>query len=196
MAKKAGKNKRKKKNRGNKASQSAAVESTANASSGETVQAKTQAAKPKASTPQKSAKAGIASPSKRNFVKLGLFVAGGGAVAASLHAYDKRKTLAHDLSVIGSGTPVIVQIHDPGCGTCRRLKGAVKEAMGNLDGVHSRIADITTNEGRTFASKYGVPKTTLLFFDGKGKHRHTSRGLMTPVQVQEAVRRHLRPGIS
>lgn len=142
------------------------------------------------------AKAGMTSPSKRNFVKLGLFVAAGGAAAASLHAYDRKQTLVHDLSVIGEGTPVLVQIHDPGCPTCRRLKGAVKEAMAGLDGVHTRIADISTREGRAFASRYGVPKTTLLFFDGSGKHRHTTTGLQTTLQVQQSVRRYLLPGIS
>lgn len=201
MANKSGKNKRKK-NRGGKAKTAAAsATTTANAAGSGVAQTQSPTARPKksksaASKPQKNAKAGIGNLSKRGFIKLGLFVVGGGAIAASLHAYDRKKTLAHDLSVIGQGTPVMVQIHDPGCPTCRRLKGAVKEAMGGVDGVHSRIADITTREGRTFAAKYGVPKTTLLFFDDKGKHRHTITGVQTPTQIQEALQRHLLPGVS
>ncbi len=201
MANKGGKNKKSKKNRGRKGNPANVTSATAGRTPDQAAEkpassTKDSKAKVKAAKPQKSKKAGIGSPSRRNFVKLGLFVAGGGAVAASLHAYDRRKTLAHDLSAIGSGTPVLVQIHDPGCPTCRRLKGAVSEAMGDLDGVHSRIADITTPDGRTFAAKYGVPKTTLLFFDAKGKHRHTMSGIQTPVQVQQAVRRYLLPGVS
>ena len=134
--------------------------------------------------------------SRRNFMKLGVLLVGGGAAAASLHAYDRKKTRNHDLSVIGNGTPTIVQMHDPSCSTCRRLKGAVDETMKTVDSVNARIADLSTKKGREFQSKYNYPKTTLLFFDGKGKHRHTLSGVQNPEDIKAAIRTHLVPDLS
>lgn len=102
----------------------------------------------------------------------------------TLHAYDKKHRTLHDLSVIGQGKPVVVQIHDPSCPTCRRLKSAVTTALKGTDEIHYRLADITTSEGKTLQNKYAVPHVTLLFFDGHGKRLHTSTGLLTSDQIK------------
>ena len=112
---------------------------------------------------------------------------------ASLHAYEKQKRKLHDLSVIGTGLPAIVQIHDPGCSVCRRLKSVTENTMGDLPDVNFRIADITTSKGREFQQQYGVPKTTLLLFDAKGKHLHTMSGLIKKQEITEAAERYFRP---
>jgi thioredoxin-like negative regulator of GroEL len=110
---------------------------------------------------------------------------------STLHAYDKSQKTLHDLSVIGQGQPVVIQIHDPGCPTCRRLKSAVTTAMKSSPDVLYRLADITTPQGKALQTKYAVPHVTLLFFDASGKHRHTTQGLLTVEQVRNNIERHL-----
>lgn len=112
---------------------------------------------------------------------------------ASLHAFDKRNRDLHDLSVIGNGVPVIVQIHDPSCPTCRQLKSRMNAAMKDLPDVEYRLADISTSQGRTFQSENGgLPKITLMFFNAKGDHRHTLQGLVSPEEIKAAASRYFR----
>ena len=110
-----------------------------------------------------------------------------GLGVTTLHAYDKKQKILHDLSAIGSGEPVVVQIHDPSCPTCRRLKSAVSTALKSRPGIQFRLADITTKEGKALQDKYGVPHVTLLFFNGNGRHIHTTRGLLTADQVRNNI---------
>ena len=119
----------------------------------------------------------------------GIGVAGVGA--STLHAYDKNQRTLHDLSVIGGGKPVVVQIHDPSCPTCRRLKSAVTTALEGTENIQFRLADITTSEGKALQNKYNVPHVTLLFFNQAGKHVHTSQGLLSADQVESRIQRYL-----
>ena len=116
-----------------------------------------------------------------------LFVGG----MASLHAFDKKKRALHDLSVIGTGVPVMVQVHDPACPTCRRLKSAATAAMENFPDMAYRLADITTKEGKQFQTRYGVPHVTLLLFDPEGDHKHTISGLVDTEEINTTVSRVL-----
>ena len=113
--------------------------------------------------------------------------------AVSINAYESGQQELHDLSVIGQGEPVIVQIHDPGCPTCRRLKKIVGGTMDSSDSVLYRVANIKTETGKALADKYSVPKVTLLFFNGRGKHVHTTSGLLTSEQLDSAITEFLRP---
>ncbi len=129
----------------------------------------------------------LASRRKVIMVVGGLVLAIGGM--ATLHAVDKQRRELHDLTVIGNGSPAIVQIHDPGCSVCRRLKSVTETAMQDLPDVNFRLADLTTTEGRKFGDKFNLPKTTLLMFDGKGQHKHTLRGLVTQQEITDAATR-------
>ena len=124
---------------------------------------------------------------RRSVLKILTGVGITGLGATSLYAYDKNQRTLHDLSVIGSGEPVVVQIHDPSCPTCRRLKSAVSTALKSRPGIQFRLADITTKEGKALQNKYGVPHVTLLFFNDTGRHIHTTRGLLTPEQVRNNI---------
>jgi thioredoxin-related protein len=109
-----------------------------------------------------------------------------GVSAGALSAYDKKQRTLHDLSVIGQGQPVIVQIHDPACPTCRQLKSRSSTALKGRDNIHYRLADVTTSEGRELQQKYGVETITLLLFDGEGKRVSTIRGLQNVEYLQTA----------
>lgn len=114
-----------------------------------------------------------------------------GVGISTLHAYDKNQRTLHDLSVIGQGVPVIVQIHNPSCPTCRRLKNAVTSAIKGQVNLEFRLADITSREGKAIQDKYNVPHLTLLFFSKKGELLHTARGLLTPEQITSRINRYL-----
>jgi len=107
------------------------------------------------------------------------------AAAFGIHAYERNQNELHDLSAIGKGKPTVVQIHDPTCETCARLKRIVDKAFVDDDSPLFRLADITTDEGKTFQNRYNVTHSTLLYFDKRGKHVHTTQGLQTIAEVRE-----------
>lgn len=137
---------------------------------------------------QPASAAGTSMLSRRNLIKGAVVVAGGGFAIAGIQAYDENNRTLHDLTVVGNGTPAVVQIHDPGCRLCRRLKGATEKALEDIDGVNYRLADITTPEGKAVQDRFGVPHVTLLYFDGEGQHRHTTNGTLSAEEVAQNIR--------
>ena len=98
-----------------------------------------------------------------------------------------------DLSKIGNGIPTIVQIHDPGCPTCRALQAQTRAALAEFeDGeLQYLVANIRQSEGKQLATKHKVPHVTLLLFDGNGKRRNVLRGLNNRDTLARAFRRLL-----
>ena len=108
-------------------------------------------------------------------------------------AYKRNYEITHDLSVIGQGKPVIVQIHDPSCQLCQRLKRNTSDALGPLnDDLLYRIADINTPEGKRLQRQHEVPHVTLLLFDRNGKVRNVLTGVKDEDVLQRAFKVHLR----
>jgi len=72
-------------------------------------------------------------PSRRDALTRMVWVGMGGGVILGFggaFAMDFRNKIAEgDLSRIGSGTPTIVQIHDPGCALCRDLQRETRAAL-------------------------------------------------------------------
>lgn len=130
---------------------------------------------------------------RRLFVKSVLAVGVFGGAAAAISGYDAQKKELHDLTVIGEGKPVVVQIHDTSCPICRRLKSRAVNVLEDNDEIEYRIADIVTAKGRALQEKYGVQKTTLLLFDAKGKHIETVFGLQTVEQLESLFARNFPP---
>jgi len=143
--------------------------------------------KSKKAKSNKAKEAATVSRSRRKFIVLPIAAVAIGGAAFGLNALETGKRELHDLTVIGQGKPVIVQIHDPKCPTCRRLKNIVTNEIDG-DEVAYRLADITSVEGKALQDKYRVPTITLLFFDKRGKHVHTTRGLQTKEQIRVALR--------
>lgn len=144
-------------------------------------------AKKKRSKPAQVAVAAKTEPASQDRRRWLLWGAGGAAAvlgAGSIHAYDVNKKTLHDLTVIGSGKAVVVQIHNPGCPTCRKLKAQVQAATSDRDDIHYRLADISTAKGRSFQDQYDVPNITLLYFDAKGNHLATTQGLQPAEQLR------------
>jgi len=135
----------------------------------------------------KAKQAASVNESKRKFILLPIAAVAIGGTALGLNALETDKRELHDLSVIGQGAPVIVQIHDPQCPTCRRLKKIVSNEINPGDNVQFRLADITVPEGKAMQDKYRVTHSTLLFFDKNGKHVHSTQGLQTKDQIRTAL---------
>ncbi len=138
----------------------------------------------------------VAAPAKRaapiSFSRRSWLLTAGATVAAAsgasvLHAWDVQTRELHDLEVIGNGVPVVVQVHDTSCPTCRRLKSVMSAVMDDKDDVTYRIADLSTPDGRDMAQRYRVPKVTLLFFDARGEHRYTHTGLESAERIETIV---------
>ena len=111
--------------------------------------------------------------------------------AVGIHQYDVRAKTLHDLSIIGEGEPVVLQVHDPSCRLCRQLKSSTESALESLPHIHYRIADLTTNKGREIGDRYRVGKVTLLLFDKKGEHVHTVQGVTPADQLKATFERFL-----
>ena len=129
--------------------------------------------------------------SRRNLLKF----AGVGVLAivgaVGIHQYDVRAKTLHDLSVIGEGKPVVLQVHDPSCQLCRQLKRSTETALESLPDIQYRIADLTTKKGREIGQRYRVGKVTLLLFDKKGDHVHTVQGVTPTDQLKATFEQYL-----
>ncbi len=130
--------------------------------------------------------------SRRNVLRsagaVGVALAGG----TWLHLADKRDRALHDLSAIGAGKPLVVQVHDPSCPMCRQLKRSTETALESMPEVDYRIADLTTRKGKALANQYGEGKVTLLLFNPKGKHLGTVRGVTPVEELRETFERQFR----
>ncbi|QIT56080.1 thioredoxin family protein [Aquisalimonas sp. 2447] len=94
-----------------------------------------------------------------------------------------------DISVIGDGKPVIVQVHDHGCPTCRRLLSNVESAYPEFsDRMDFRVVDIDSSEGRRFAREHDVSHVTLVLFDGSGEVHRILEGVRSTDELRRAFR--------
>ena len=106
-----------------------------------------------------------------------LLISAGGVWWWQQHSEDEE----YDLSRIGSGRPVVVQVHDPTCVVCRQLQRTVasleEEFRADLDFL---IADLSRPEGQAFANQQQVGRITLVFFAQDGQRLGALDGLQEP----------------
>lgn len=115
-----------------------------------------------------------------------------GVVGSGLAAFKYSYDISHDLSVVGKGTPAIVQIHDTSCALCNQLRSNTDSAIKAFgDRLLYRIADISTPEGRRLQRRHDVPHVTLLLFDGEGELRNVLTGVNSDEVLQRAFEIHL-----
>lgn len=113
---------------------------------------------------------------------------GGGAV---LFAADFRsKVMEQDLSVVGQGTPTIVQIHDPSCSMCAALQSQTRKALRSFSDqqVIYRVANIRTQEGLDWQTKEALPHVTLIFYAANGERLTTIEGVTPKSEIEATIR--------
>jgi hypothetical protein len=113
--------------------------------------------------------------------------------AGVLYAADRSEANMRDLSVVGSGVPTVVQVHDSNCPFCNELRANVRRAsraFSNED-LLIRMADIYSESGRAFASRYtGERRVTLLFFDGAGELVEVQSGVQEVSDLRTVFAQH------
>ena len=99
-----------------------------------------------------------------------------------------------DLSVIGQGKPVILQIHDPQCCMCAALQKQPRRALKQVDesSVYYHVANIRTDDGAAVQAREGLPHVTLVLYNGKGERVYVIGGVTPAEDLLKAFRRHLR----
>ena len=122
----------------------------------------------------KTAASAVPTSSRRSFLTNAPYIVGGVVAVGGIGFFGintLRADLAEqDLSIVGSGVPTIVQIHDPTCPVCLALQKETRAAFDMLEGdaLAYRVASITSDVGSAFAYEHGSSHATLLFFDGAG----------------------------
>lgn len=116
---------------------------------------------------------------RRNALKLLVAVPVIGVAGAAIHRYDVQNKDLFDLTPLGKGEPMIIQVHDPACQPCKRLQNNTRKALKGLDDIVYRVADITTKDGAEFQKEYNSGITTLILFDKAGKRVDTIQGVAT-----------------
>ena len=107
-------------------------------------------------------------------IGVGVIGVGGWFVVADVQATARE----HDLTRIGNGIPTVVQIHDPSCPVCTVLQKEARAASKGFEEgeLQFLVANIKEARGSKLAADNGVPRTTLLLFDGTGKRHEILRG--------------------
>ncbi len=122
---------------------------------------------------------------------------GGAAVVAGVGLFSVNAVQAtvaeHDLTRIGTGTPTIVQIHDPQCSLCTALQRETRRALRDLpdDALTYLIANIRNEDGAAFANRHGQPHVTLLLLDGQGTVQEVINGVQDHADLFRAFERHI-----
>ncbi len=106
-----------------------------------------------------------------------LLVGAGGVWWWQQHSKDEE----YDLSRIGNGRPVVVQVHDPTCVVCRQLQRTVDSLQEEFRAdVDFLIADLSRPEGQAFANQQQVGSVTLVFFAQDGQRLGELEGRQEP----------------
>lgn len=133
-------------------------------------------------------------PTRRTFMTNVPRIAAGAVILAALGfwgAATLRADLAEqDTSVVGQGTPTVVQVHSTTCAPCVALRRETLAALSDIDEstLKYRIANLDTDAGLAFASKYGASYTTLLLFDGDGNLSNRIQGETPRDSISAAFR--------
>lgn len=157
------------------------------------------AAKKKKRGAGEAASAGAGAPKKKpmsrremlsQFGGWGLLAAGLGGGGYWLYGSVAANALEHDLTRVGQGVPIVVQIHDPTCPLCQQLQTQARRAVESFDEgqLQFAVANMQTPEGRRFATGHGVGHVTLLVFDGRGRRVDTLVGVRDADQLRAAFR--------
>jgi len=127
----------------------------------------------------------------------GIAVLGAGGIAAggawAVSSFN-RSVEERDLTQIGQGVPVVVQIHDPQCPICTALQREARKALSSMgdEAPTYLIADLTQTEGAIFAQQNNVQKITLLLYDAQGNRVETLVGSRGREELAEAFTRLMR----
>jgi len=109
-------------------------------------------------------------------------------VAVVMGAYHKNKQIEYDLSVVGNGTATVVQVQDPDCALCRRLKNNLDSVKGDFkSNVQFKTANLVQESGQRFSLRHNVQHVTLVFFNSRGQRVNTLEGVTPAADIRLAL---------
>ena len=102
-------------------------------------------------------------------------------------AWNLPRGYSGDLSQIGQGKNIVVQVHDHYLVASSQLMENLHRLRGEYEGkVEFIVADLQVAEGKAFAKTYNVDAVTLLLFAPDGKHVRTVHGVQEPQELRES----------
>ena len=109
-------------------------------------------------------------------------------IAGTFLIYSNNNKIQYDLSVIGNGTPTVVQIHDHNCQLCRQLKSNLDDVKKDYaEDIQFKTANILAKKGASFAQQHQVAHVTLLFFNKEGQRVNTLQGVSSKDDIRGAL---------
>ena len=106
-----------------------------------------------------------AASSRRKFLEKAITI--GGVILVSgvgYTAYRIRSNKVYNLDVIGNGSFTVVQVHDPGCDSCKLLLSNVESLRSEFKDIEFRVVNILYEDGAKFARKYNAKKDNVVNF--------------------------------
>ena len=97
---------------------------------------------------------------RRALLRNGLLIAGFVGVGGIVTASTVMATIAeHDLTRVGQGVPMIVQVHDPQCPSCLDLQRETRAALKAFDDAELQyaVANLSSAAGAEFATYMARP---------------------------------------
>ena len=134
-------------------------------------------------------------PTRRDMLKLARNGALGAAALGGVGWFSVsavRATAAEaDLTRIGKGKPVIVQVHDPQCPMCTQLQRETRKALKCFEecDVVYLVANVKGPEGQAFAGIHGVSHVTLVLFDADGTRQQILNGVRSRDELKPIFQR-------
>ena len=126
---------------------------------------------------------------RRSAIRLGVIAALAIPAYLAFSAYSNKQSQLHDISTIGQGKPVLVQVHDPQCGQCRQLLSSVYAVIDEFPEIEFRVVNLRTDQGYKFSTKHEVSKITLVYFNEQGRKKDIVVGLQEQAEVRSFLNR-------
>jgi hypothetical protein len=133
---------------------------------------------------------------KRRNRKLAIIIsatlAGASALVLLIVGFSNNSSGVYDLSRVGNGIPAVVQVHDPNCPICVQLRGNIIAIADDFDNQQLQllVADLNSDEGRSFAERYNAGFRTLLYFNPAGDLVDLEVGLQSSADLVRRFREH------
>ncbi len=95
---------------------------------------------------------------------------------------------SQDTSLVGTGVNVVVLVHDSNLIQSADTMVAMNEVRDEYDErVEFVVADFMTPDGRTFADRYNLQPTALVFFAGNGERLQTAYNEQTGASLRQSI---------
>ena len=105
-----------------------------------------------------------------------------------LAAWNLPRGYSVDLTLIGKGKNIVVQVHDHNLVDSTHLMGNLSAVRGEYNGtIEFVVADLNLAAGQAFAKAHKVDPATLLFFSPDGDYLGNVQGVQAPGDLRNIL---------